>query len=57
MSKATGKNVIEYFEPNREYFPKKFTVDDVKEYILNSDHIPAEILGMMERKIERIRAK
>ena len=57
MSKVTGKNVIEYFEANREYFPSKFTVDNVKHYILNSDHTPAEILGMMEAKIERIRAK
>ena len=56
MSKVTGKNVIEYFEANREYFPSKFTVDDVKHYILNSDHTPAEILDMMEAKIERIRA-
>ena len=57
MAKVTGKNVIEYFEANREYFPSKFTVDTVKHYILNSDYTPAEILAKMEAKIERIRAK
>ena len=57
MSKVTGKIVIEYFEANREYFPKKFTVEKIKEYILNSDYTPAEILAKMEHKIERIRAK
>jgi hypothetical protein len=56
MSKVTGKNVIEYFEANREYFPSKFTVDTVKHHILNSDDTPAEILAKMERKIESIRA-
>ena len=57
MSKVTGKIVIEYFEANREYFPSKFTVDDVKYYILNSDYTPAEILAKMEAKIERIGVK
>ena len=56
MSKVTAKNVIEYFEANREYFPSKFTVDTVKHHILNSDDTPAEILAKMERKIESIRA-
>ena len=57
MSKVTGKDVIAYFEANREYFPSKFTVADVKDYICNFDYTPAEILHRMERKIERIRAK
>ncbi len=57
MSKVTGKDDIVYFEANREYFPSNITVAKVKDYILNSDYTPAEILHRMERKIERIRAK
>ena len=57
MSKVTGKDVIAYFESNRDYFPSKFTVEDVKKTILNSDMTPAEILHLMEAKVERIRAK
>ena len=56
MSRITAKNVIEYFEANREYFPSKFTVATVKNYICDSDYTPAEILHKMEDKIERIRA-
>ena len=56
MSRITAKNVIEYFEANREYFPSKFTVAFIKNYILNCDYTPAELLYKMERKIESIRA-
>ena len=57
MSKVTGKDVIAYFESNRDYFPSKFTVDDVKTLLLESDMTPAEIFHLMEAKVERIRAK
>ena len=56
MSRITAKNVIEYFKANREYFPSKFTVAFIKNYILNCDYTPAELLHNMERKIESIRA-
>ena len=57
MSRVTAKDVIEYYKSVQEYFPSRFTVAVVKRAILNSDYTPAELLHMIEAKVERIKAK